>query len=365
MVHKRVGDQFFAYGPYVKEINLWLKYVGEVIVFAPQVLEQDPDPIDLPYHHSSIKIVPIPDFDTLSLTSRFRAMGIVPVIFFKLLIQMNRADHIHLRCPGNVGLIGCLAQIFFPKKAKSAKYAGNWDPESLQPLTYRWQRNILSNEFLTKNMKVLVYGDWGKKNRNQLSFFTASYSQKEIEETAVRVLEAPLKFIYVGSLHAGKNPMISCLATKYLVAKGINCQLHLYGEGSERSTLENFIIENRMHDHIILHGNVDSPTLKNAYQTSHFLLFASDSEGWPKAVAEAMFWGCVPVTTKVSCVPQMLDYGKRGELIEKDYVEMAQKIEFLSQNPSLYIQKATLAMQWSREFTLEKFESEIQKLLLK
>jgi hypothetical protein len=31
-----------------------------------------------------------------------------------------------------------------------------------------------------------------------------------------------------------------------------------------------------------------------------------------KAIAEGMFWGCIPVGTAVSCVPFMLDEGKRG-----------------------------------------------------
>ena len=39
---------------------------------------------------------------------------------------MKWADHIHLRCPGNIGLLGCIVQIAFPKKVKTVKYAGNW-----------------------------------------------------------------------------------------------------------------------------------------------------------------------------------------------------------------------------------------------
>jgi hypothetical protein len=31
-----------------------------------------------------------------------------------------------------------------------------------------------------------------------------------------------------------------------------------------------------------------------------------------------MFWGCLPIATKVSCVGEMLDYGKRGLLLKMD-----------------------------------------------
>lgn len=364
VVHKRVGNQFFAYGPYVKEINLWLKYVDEVVIVAPKVDNQSPDPIDLPYDHSRIKMVSVPEFDVLNWSSRIKSLFAIPAILFHLFGQMRKADHIHLRCPGNIGFLACLVQVFFPKTPKSAKYAGNWDPTSQQPFTYQLQRKILSNEAWTKNMKVLVYGDWDQKNKNLLSFFTASYSRNQLIDTPVRPLELPLRFIYVGSLHPGKNPMISCEAVKELIKNQINCQLHLYGEGAERSIIQNFIDENDLKENIFLHGNVDSPTLQKAYQSSHFLLFASDTEGWPKAVAEAMFWGCVPITTKVSCVPQMLGHGERGELIEKSAHQMAERIEALLKNPTLYSQKAKKAMSWSREFTLEKFDAEIQKVLV-
>lgn len=79
-------------------------------------------------------------------------------------------------------MLGCLVQIFFPKKIKTAKYAGNWDPEAKQPLSYRIQRWVLSNTFLTRNIQVLVYGEWKQQTKNIKPFFTATYSKSEIIE---------------------------------------------------------------------------------------------------------------------------------------------------------------------------------------
>lgn len=364
VVHKKVGDKFFAYGPYVKEMNLWFRHVDEVIVLAPCIDDESPDPIDLPYIHSNLKIVEVPEINTLSWPARLKLLIQLPIAFFKTFVEMGRADHIHLRCPGNIGLIGSFVQVFFPWKNKSAKYAGNWDPNSAQPLTYKWQRNILANQFWTRNMRVLVYGDWNRNNRNLLSFFTASYSESEIVESPVRSLSFPLQLIYVGSLHSGKNPMISCETAKHLTQGGVKCQLHLYGEGTERTRIQEFIHDNKLKSVIVLHGNVGAQELKKAFCQSHFLLFASETEGWPKAVAEAMFWGCLPLTTPVSCVPEMIGDGSRGDLVKKDAKDLAARIEFYLQNQHMYGQKAQSAMEWSRRFTLEKFEAEIQKVLL-
>ena len=363
VLHKQVGDQFYGYGPYVKEMNLWLRHVSEVVILAPKVDGVAPDPIDLPYVHPSIRMVEVPEFDTLSWLARVKMLFQLPLIFIKTFSQMSRADHIHLRCPGNMGLIGSLVQVFFPNKKKSAKYAGNWDPTSPQPRTYKWQRSILSNEFWTRNMKVLVYGDWGKNNRNLLSFFTASYTSSEKVPIQIRSLTFPLQLIFVGSLHPGKNPLISCETAKILKEKGLNCQLHLYGEGQERKKIQEYIDSNELGRTVVLHGNVNAAELKIAYSKSHFLLFASESEGWPKAVAEAMFWGCLPLTTRVSCVPQMIGEGSRGDLVDRDPQDLAEKILNYLDHPDLYHQRAQNAMDWSREFTLEKFETEIQKVL--
>jgi glycosyltransferase involved in cell wall biosynthesis len=93
------------------------------------------------------------------------------------------------------------------------------------------------------------------------------------------------------------------------------------------------------------------------------VLLPSKSEGWPKAVAEAMFWGCVPVATKVSCVPFMLDNGNRGILLEIDLDKDVADMEEILTNEVAFFDKSKSAKEWSQEYTIDVFESEIKKLL--
>jgi glycosyltransferase involved in cell wall biosynthesis len=95
------------------------------------------------------------------------------------------------------------------------------------------------------------------------------------------------------------------------------------------------------------------------------VILPSKSEGWPKAIAEGMFWGCVPISTKVSCVPFMLDNENRGLLLEMELDKDVAKIENIINNESDFIIKSKLASQWSKQFTLEVFEDEIKKLIVK
>jgi hypothetical protein len=74
--------------------------------------------------------------------------------------------------------------------------------------------------------------------------------------------------------------------------------LSLYGEVLKES-LQSYILENKLEKAFFLKsikGNFDQ-----SLPTSHFVILPSKRR-LAKAVAEGMFWGCVPLATAVSCV---------------------------------------------------------------
>jgi glycosyltransferase involved in cell wall biosynthesis len=363
VIHGKESGNYFGYEPYVREMNLWIKNVSEVIIVAPLHFSYKSQ-IQEFYQHDNVAFMTVPSFDVSSIKRTFNSLIVIPSIVWKIYQTMKRADHIHLRCPGNIGLLGCLVQIFFPSKPKTAKYAGNWDPKSKQPLSYRLQKWILRNTFLTKNMQVLVYGEWETSTKNIKPFFTASYFEKDKIEVKPRKLEGKISFLFVGTLSNGKQPFYAIRLVEKLYKKGFNLQLTLYGEGIERGMLEKYILENKLENIIFLKGNQNQETIKKAYIENHFVVLPSLSEGWPKVVAEGMFWGCLPIASKVSCVPNMLENGMRGMLLDLNLNQDVQNIESILKNNDLYQDKVIKAVQWSRQFTMDVFEDEI-KLLLK
>jgi len=360
--HKLHHGILYGYGPYIREMNLWGKYVDELTIVAP-LLKRDLTKIDLPYHHANIRLKRIPSLSLTSFGQIIKSIFLAPAIFYVIMREISKADHIHLRCPGNIGLIGCIAQIFFKRKIKTTKYAGNWDPNAQQPLSYRIQKWLLSNTFLTRNMQVLVYGNWGGQTKNIKPFFTATYPKSRIGDTIIREFGQDFKFLFVGSLSAGKRPLYVIQLIEALLEKGVYCSLDIYGEGIERNILENYIDEKSLSDSIKLFGNQPSEEVENALRNSQFLILPSKSEGWPKVVAEAMFWGVIPIVTRVSCVPWMLDHGNRGILLDykfnNDVVHIFNKIQQLKTLKMM----SKKCMEWSHKFTLDDFEDEIKKLL--
>lgn len=362
-VHKIKDGQIYAYEPYVREMNLWAKHVDEILVLAP-VSTYKISSIEIAYQHNNIKVIEIPNFDITSVENLLRSLLVMPIICWQIYKVMKQSDHIHLRCPGNIGLLGCLVQILFPSKPKTAKYAGNWDPNSKQPFTYKFQKWLLANTFLTKNTKVLVYGDWPNQTKNIVPFFTASYAKNEIEHVPEKKLNFNVKFIFVGTFSEGKQPLLSVKIIEKLLSHNYDVQLDMYGEGSEFNSVKKYIHDKELSNRIILHGNVNKEVVKLAFQKAHFLIFISKSEGWPKVVAEAMFWRCLPISTDISCVNYMLDFGNRGEILNPNssVEEISEIILNYIHKEKSYQEKVLSAQQWSQNFTLNKLESEIKKI---
>ena len=359
--HKKIDTQVYSYAPYVREMNLWTKNVSSTTIVTP-VIDKPIDKIDLSYD-DEVRIKKIPALGFTSWGFGLKSLLNLPVIFWVLFTQMRKADHIHLRCPGTIGLAGCVMQMAFPKKKKTAKYAGNWDPEAVQPLSYRLQKWILSNTFLTRNMQVLVYGDWPNQTKNICPFFTATYWEHAKAAVTKRDYKGKLEFLFVGSLVPGKQPLYAIKLVENLVKKRVDVSLTLYGDGVLRKELEQYVEENSLDAAIQFMGNQPSGVVTSAYKQAHFLLLASNSEGWPKVVAEAMFWGAIPVSTPVSCVAWMLDYGKRGILLKNDLDNDTSDLLSTLNNKDELELMSNCAVQWSRQYTLDSFENAIKELL--
>lgn len=361
VLHKVKNDQYYGYGPYVKEMNIWNAHVDHVEVVGHKIKEEV-TPIDLPYN-SNVLFTEIPQISLTSIKAIFTSFFYTPIIFLKIIRAMHRANHIHLRCPGNIGLLGCIAQVFFPKKKKTAKYAGNWDPKAKQPRSYRLQKWILRNTFLTKNMSVIVYGDWPNQSKNIIPFFTATYKKQQIPEITTSTYSLPYCLLFVGSLSSGKRPLYVLAFVKECLKQGIDIKINMYGEGDQRPLLEKYIEDHQLGGIVTLHGNQDTEVVQEAYKNAHFLILPSKSEGWPKVVAEAMFWGVIPLVTPISCVPWMIGKGTRGILLDLDLSKDVSAFAKALKDKKQLEQMSINGCQWSHQYTLDMFEDSIKKLL--
>lgn len=356
------GDEYFSYSPYVDEMDVWFKYADEYRIISPNTYPTEF--LSKPFKSKNIKYYHIPFIAFNGLGIAVKSIVFLPYLIFQLFRAMSWASHIHFRSPGNVTLLGSIVQIFFPSKIKSVKYAGNWDPNSNQPKSYRLQQSIFRNTTLSKNIKVLVYGEWPNETTNVYPFMSATYKEVEKLPFKEREYNKRIKFVFIGATVIGKRPLLTVKIIEALINKGIDVELHMFGDGNLIDEVNTYVSENGLIDKVFVLGNRPKEDVKEALLDAHFTILPSKSEGWPKAIAEGMFFGAIPISTKISCLPWILDFGKRGILIESEQDEAVEEIYSEIKKGNDYLNAMSKnAQEWSQQYTVDRLEREIEKVV--
>ena len=69
---------------------------------------------------------------------------------------------------------------------------------------------------------------------------------------------------------------------------------------------------------IIFHGLLDRYELNKLYNSSHFIILPSQSEGFPKVFAEASSFGCIPIVPKINSIISIINENKKNGIILYD-----------------------------------------------
>jgi glycosyltransferase involved in cell wall biosynthesis len=345
-------------------MNLWLQEFDSVTIIAPVVNSNHIDPIDVPFNCKHVGHIKLFSFSMVGPIALLHTLFVVPLNAIIIYLSMFLSGHLHVRSPGNIGLLASMIQVLFPWKRKSFKYAGNWVENIGQPVSYRIQKWIMANCFMTRNSTALVYGKRPADHKCVTDAFTATYNVEDAKPITVRTIHAgrPIHMVFAGSLIAGKNPLIAIDVCRILNDQGLIAFLTICGNGPLRQIVTNYISDKSLEGRIICKGNLNRKELDSVFQSSHFLLMPSQSEGWPKSVAEAMWWGTLPVVSPVSCVPEMLAHGARGILVPPNAIKIAEAIASLVNQPDHYQSMCVKAMEWSRVYTLESFRKLIESV---
>lgn len=103
-----------------------------------------------------------------------------------------------------------------------------------------------------------------------------------------------------------------------VIKSGIDLELWIAGEGTQRTTLETLARESGCHDRIRFLGYVSD--LRPFYEALDLFVLSSIREGLPNVVLEAMAMEVPVLATKVAGVPRLIEDGVTGMLIEPDSV---------------------------------------------
>jgi len=247
--------------------------------------------------------------------------------------EMGRADVVHVRCPANVSLMALM--MLFPRqqpRPRWLKYAGNWQPEVHDRISYRLQRWLLRRS--GHGAVVTVNGRWPSQPDHVVPFHNPCLTLRECEEGREscrrKKLTPPIRIVFVGALIPGKGADMAIRVMRRLAVEDSGFALDIIGDGPLRSALENLVVENGVAGAVRFHGFVPRDEVPDFLKRAHFLLHPSRSEGFPKVLAEGMAFGAVPLAGAVSGIPQLLDQTGAGIAIdpqdEQGFVEAIQQL---------------------------------------
>ncbi|MCX6813588.1 MAG: glycosyltransferase, partial [Candidatus Azambacteria bacterium] len=147
-----------------------------------------------------------------------------------------------------------------------------------------------------------------------------------------------------------------------VLAKSVNVGCVLVGDGTERKVLEKMIQEKGLQDRVFLTGQIlDAYKYLRAYDV---FTFSSVKEGFPWAILEAMAAELPIVATKVGAIPDIIQNGVSGRLVEpSDSAQMSEQILWLYKNRDAAIKFGLCARQLVKErFTLDALLAKYRQL---
>jgi glycosyltransferase involved in cell wall biosynthesis len=363
VIHYEHGGRLYAYGPYSREIDIWADLFAEIEIAAP--CRREPPPGDcLPFGRSNIVVRPQRETGGDTAAAKLSQLFQLPLLTVGLTRVMRRADAIHVRCPGNLGLLGAVLAPMFSRYLV-AKYAGQWNAHTGESRSTRLQRRILRSRWWQG--PVTVYGEWPDQPDHVVPFFTSMMSAEQVSEAArhadCREAAAPPRLLYSGRLVKPKRVHVLLEAVALLAGQGLRPALTIVGDGPERRALEAQAESLGIASQVRFSGAVGFDEALNAYRSADVLVLPSTrSEGWPKVVAEAMAYGLICVAVAHGQVPAMLS--GRGLLMrEGSAAELAEVLAPVVRRPADYDHLRTAASLWARRYSLDSLRVALATLL--
>jgi len=281
---------------------------------------ESPPSSSLAYEACNLRLQLVPAAGGRGLRAKLDVLRRIPGWAMAVVRALRQADAVHVRCPANVSLIA-LFVLFASKKpeARWIKYAGNWRPAAHDPLTYRLQRWLLRRA--DHGAVVTVNGKWSNECDHVIPFVNPCLSELEIQRGRVvartKTLQEPVGLCFVGRIEQEKGAEKALSILRRLHAEGLTSTLTFVGGGVLLRHLIDRARNWGLESSVQFSGWLPRDELPRVLSKSHFVILpTSASEGFPKALAEGMAYGAVPIGGAVSSIPQLLQETGAGIAID-------------------------------------------------
>jgi glycosyltransferase involved in cell wall biosynthesis len=351
-----------GWGPTIREINYLAKHFECIYHLACFYPKEAPKSATT-YSSPNIKFIPLPAFGGQGILQKLTVLTTAPKIIREVNKILSKVDALQLRVPTGMGNY-LLPYLSFKKNKPFVwvKYAGNWS-ENNAPMGYRFQKWWLINNFLKG--KVTINGKWPNQPTHCLSFENPCIDEQEqiigAKLLKIKNYKAPLTGIFVGRLETWKGVDRIIESLQILITKGLET-FHFVGGGEKLGYYKEEVTKMDLSINVIFHNYLSRDKISDLFIDSHVILLPSDNEGFPKVIAEAANYGCVPIVSNVSSIPHYIDESN-GFLWDIKKGVFREFVETINLSPENLHHKAKEAFEMSKLFTYERYARRILELI--
>lgn len=278
----------------------------------------------------------------------------------------RRADAIHAPIPGDVGTVGIVTALL-RRQPLYVRHCGNWDRR--RTMAERLWR--IGMERLAGGRNVMLATGGGSDLPSPAFpevgwIFSSSLTDAEISALGSprpAPFGQPFKLVVVGRLEPGKGQDLALRTVAELVQRGTDVSLDIIGGGSLTREYLELVSSLGLVGRVRFHGAVPHHDVCQLLQQQDLFLLPSKSEGFPKAVLEALACGLPVVTSEVSVLPSLV--AGCGAVVPLDTTTLADAVEALLKDPARYERCSRRAVSRAQSFSLERWAAEIGEHLVR
>lgn len=271
--------------------------------------------------------------------------------------EFSSADAIHAPIPGDVGTIGMLLAWLF-RKPLFVRHCGNWlRPKTTAEVFWRWFMERIAGG---KNVMLATGGTDevpSKKNPAIQWIFSTSLTEQELLNGAHPrryPADRQLRLILVARQEKPKGTGTVIQSLALLLKPFPSVSLEVVGEGSALAEFKQLAIEFGVADRVHFAGKLNHDQVMERHRNAHLFVYPTTaSEGFPKAVLEALAAGLPVIATRVSVIPHLLSNGCGILLDASTPSAVARGITDALKDPSHYEAMSQKAIARAQKYSLE------------
>lgn len=358
----RMGNDLLGFEPVVRELDILADLFDEIIWLGYEKSNLT-TPFKLP-NSKNIRIILMPSSGGKGVR-KFKIALNYPIYIFKIFKYLSFATHVHSRAPSHPSLIIQIISFFDRKRIYWHKYAGDWSNPNV-PVTYSLQRVVLG-VIARKNVFATINGTWNGLSKNILPFENPCLYKEEIElatnSGSLKSFKDKLQLLFVGNLTQKKGILNLIEALDLISNTDLISNLIIVGDGElkEEITLR---LKGQLKINVKILGSLNRDELSKIYLSSHINILPSESEGFPKVIAEGAAYGCLPLVTDISSLSQYINHGENGFLLTRNSPdEIAKSIDTILDRIDLK-EISLRAMCMAPIFSYEFFRDKLNKKVI-